>query len=642
MIASRFPLLFSPISINHLMLKNRIVMPPMCTAFATLPGAVTDRMVGYYGARARGGVGLINVEFSYVHPTGKSFKHMLGIHDDRLILGLKELTDAVHRGGAKIFVQISHAGRRTHSDIIGSLPVAPSPIPRLGGEVPRELDNAEIEEILHAFVAAARRAKKSGFDGVMIHMAHGYLINQFLSPFSNKRTDCYGGDTKARARFALEILGGIRKEVGQDYPISCRISGDEYVKGGIDLAEAIRIAKLLEAHGSDAIEVSAGTHETPEVMNAPSYFPMGFLAHLSAGIKKEVKIPVGVVGRIHDPHLAETLLKEGKADLIAVGRGLIADPEWPNKVYGGKLDDICPCLSCNQGCTDRMYYQHDISCTVNPSVGREISFPITPAKKKKKVFVLGGGPAGMEAARIAAMRGHAVTLYEKGSELGGQLKIASVPPSKESFEKLRKYLTREMEKLGVHVEHGVIDQKGIQKLSPDVVVVATGGRPRALDLPGAETERVVSAWEVLSRAKKVGHRVVIIGAGQVGLETADLLLSEGKEIILIEMLKQVGSDMSPRARKMLLEKLARNWVEILTDSKVVSIEKDGVLFNRAGVFDRITGIDSIVVAVGTIPEKPDLRPLGKMKCPVWRIGDCSAPRKVFDAIQEGFWVGMEI
>lgn len=585
---------------------------------------------------------MINIEFSYIHPTGKVFEHMLGIYDDRLIPGLRRLAQSIQQQGAKVIIQISHAGRRTHSDIIGCLPVAPSPIPRLNGETPRELSLPEIEEMIHDYIQAARRAKEAGFDGVMIHMAHGYLIQQFLSPLSNQRMDRYGGDWGGRSRFAWEILKGIRQEVGNDYPVTCRICGDEFLRGGIDLPEAVQLSRLLEANGIDAIEVSAGTHETPQVMSAPPYFPMGFLSHLAEGIKKEVNIPVGSVGRIHDPRLAEALLEQGKSDLIAVGRALIADPEWPNKAYQGRIDDICPCISCNQGCNDRMYYQQDISCTVNPGVGREITFALTPARKKKKVLILGGGPAGLETARIAAMRGHRVSLYEKEKKLGGQLRIASAPPAKEDFEKLRKFFLREVERLGVKVRYGKIDKKTIAKLSPDFIVVAVGGKPMELEGYGFRDGKVISAWEVLSGQKPVGKRVVIIGGGQVGLETADFLLNQGKEIIILEMLKRLGQDMSPRARKMVLERLSQIGVEILTEAKAMLVKEDGVVFNRAGVVDQVRGVDSVVVAVGTARQEVGIPGLEKMGLPMRWIGDCSVPRKAFEAIHEGFLVGMEI
>ncbi len=642
MTASQYPRLFSPIAIHTMTLKNRLIMPPMCTNYATIGGAVTDRLIDYYTARARGGVGLIDVEFAYVHPAGKVFDHMIGIYDDKLIPGLKRLTDSVHQAGAKIVIQIAHGGRRVHSDITGYTPVAPSAIPRLNGETPKELSLGEIEELIQAFIFSARRAKKAGFDGVMIHMAHGYLLQQFLSPFSNARTDRYGRDLEGRSRFPLEILRGLRRELGDNYPITCRLCGDEFVKEGLDLSQSIPLAKILEANGVNAIEVSAGTHETGYVITAPPCYPMGFLSPLSEAIKKEVKIPVGAVGRIHTPELAERLLQEGKADLIAVGRGLIADPEWPKKAQEGRPETIRPCISCNQGCSDRMYFQQDISCTVNPSVGREGTFPVEPARKKKKVVILGGGPAGLEAARIAAMRGHEIHLYEKEKELGGQLNIASVPPAKEEIKKFKEFLLREIGKLPIRVMHGELDGKTLKALSPDLMVVAVGGRPLKIEGPGFENEKVISAWDVLFRRKEVGSRVVIIGGGQVGLETAHFLLEEGKEITVLEMLKRVGQDMSPRARKMVLEALVQNGVEILTEAKALSVEDKDVVFNRAGVVDRIKRVDSIVVAVGTASQEIGSLDLGRSGIPIRWIGDASVPRKLFDAIHEGFNVAIEI
>jgi len=369
---------------------------------------------------------------------------------------------------------------------------------------------------------------------------------------------------------------------------------------------------------------------------------MGFLSPLSEAIRKQVRIPVGAVGRIHTPELAERLLQEGKADLIAVGRGLIADPEWPKKAQEGRPETIRPCISCNQGCSDRMYFQQDISCTVNPSVGREGTFPVEPVRKKKKVLILGGGPAGLEAARIAAIRGHEVHLYEKEKQLGGQLNIASVPPAKEEIKKFKEFLLQEIGGLPIRVIHAEMDDKMLKALSPDLMVVAIGGRPIKMEGPGFESEKVISAWDVLFRRKEVGSRVVIIGGGQIGLETAHFLLEQGKQVTILEMLKRVGQDMSPRARRMILETLVQNDVEILTEAKALSVENEDVVFNRAGVVDRIKGVDSIVVAVGTAPQEIGVLDLGRSGIPIRWIGDASVPRKLFDAIHEGFNVGVEI
>ncbi|MGQ9694924.1 MAG: oxidoreductase [Thermodesulfobacteriota bacterium] len=634
--------LFSPITIHTLTLKNRVVMPPMCTNFATIGGAVTERMIDYYTARALGGVGLINVEFAYVRPDGKVFEHMLGIYDDKLIPGLERLSDSVHKGGAKIFIQIAHGGRRTHSDIIGTAPVAPSPIPRLNGEIPHELTKVEIEELIQDFILAARRAKKAGFDGVMLHMAHGYLLQQFLSPFSNKRKDEYGGDLNGRARFPIEILKGIRKEVGADYLISCRLCGDEFVKGGLDLNQSIRIAKMLEANGANFLEISAGTHETGYMITAPPYYAMGFLSPLSAAIKKEVNIAVGIVGRIHTPEVAEQILQDKKADLIAVGRGLIADPEWVKKAEEGKAETIRPCLSCNQGCADRMYWQRDISCTVNPLVGREATFPTQVAIKKKKVIVIGGGPAGLEAAQIAASRGHNVYLYEKEKILGGQLNIASIPPGKERLGEFKEFMVQETKNLPIKIIHKKLDIGDIKKINPHWIIVAVGGKPKLIEDDSFNVPKVVTAWDVLLGNKQVGKKILIIGGGQVGLETAHFLLEQGKEITILEMLKQVGLDMSTRARKLLIEKLVQGGVEIITEAKAISLKNDELIFERGGLQEKFKGADFIIMAVGTEAEDPKVPGLKKMKIPVRFIGDAFSPRKLFEAIREGFNVGLEI
>jgi 2,4-dienoyl-CoA reductase-like NADH-dependent reductase (Old Yellow Enzyme family)/thioredoxin reductase len=642
MATGTFGHLFTPIRINTLEIKNRIFMPPMCTAYATIRGEVTDRLIAYYVERAKGGVGLINVEFTSISPVGKVFEHMTGIYDDELIPGHKKLVDAVHEAGAKVAIQISHAGRRTHSTVTGEIPVAPSPIPRLNGEVPRELTIEEIQDLIEAFGNAAVRAKRAGFDAVMIHMAHGYLINEFFSPLSNRRQDQYGGDLEGRSRFAIEVLRKVREKVGGDFPITCRFCADEFMPGGFDLTQSKQVAKKLEENGIDAIDVSAGTHETGYIMSAPSTIPPGFLAHLSRGIKEMVQVPVGIVGRINDPVSAEEILSEGKADFVSMGRALIADPELPIKAFEGRLDEIRPCTACNLGCNERMYLQLDISCQTNPMVGRETDFGIEPATKKKKVLVIGGGPAGLEAARVAALRGHEVLLYEKGKRLGGQLNLAAMPPGKAEYEKLVDYYEYQMKKLKVKVVHKELSKGEIAKAKPDVIIIATGGKPNSGKEIAINSRSVFTAWDVLRGEKRVGEKVVIVGGGQVGCETAHFLLDQGKGITILEMLEDVATDMNARARKVLLDELIRGGAEIVKQALVVKIFQSEIIFERLGLKQKITDFDHVVLALGTLPERALLEELGKVDVPVCSIGDCVSPRKAIEAIREGFDLALEI
>jgi len=642
MATGKFRHLFTPIRINTLEIKNRIFMPPMCTAYATIRGEVTDRLIAYYVERAKGGVGLINVEFTSISPVGKVFEHMPGIYDDDLIPGLEKLVDAVHEAGAKVAVQIAHAGRRTHSMVTGETPVAPSPLPRHNGEVPRELTIDEIQDLIEAFGSAAVRAKKAGFDAVMIHMAHGYLINEFFSPISNKRQDRYGGDLEGRSRFAIEVLRKVREKVGGDFPVTCRLCGDEFVPGGFDLNQSKQVAKKLEENGIDAIDVSAGTHETGHIISAPSSIPPGFLAHLSRGIKEVVQVPVGIVGRINDAVLAEKILAEGKANFVSMGRALIADPELPIKAFEGRLDEIRPCTACNLGCNERMYVHLDVSCQTNPMVGRERDFGIEPVTRKKTVLVIGGGPAGLEAARVAALRGHEVLLYEKGKRLGGQLNLAAMPSGKAEYEKLVGYYEYQMKKLKVKVVHKELKKEEIIKTKPDAIIIATGGKPNTGKGIAINSRSVFTAWDVLRGEKRVGEKVVMVGGGQVGCETAHFLLDQGKRITILEMLEDVATDMNGRARKVLLDELITGGVEIIKQALVMGISQSEITFERFGLKQKIKDFDHVVLALGTLPERALLEKLGKVDIPVFSIGDCVSPRKAIEAIREGFELALEI
>ena len=637
---SQIKRLFTPITINGMVLKNRIVMSPIYTGYATGSGEVTDRLIRYYVERALGRTGLIVIEFTTIDPLGGAFPNMLSIYDDRVIPGLKRLTNAVHKAGAKIAMQIAHSGRRTHSTLIGAQPVAPSAIPQPGGEIPRELTGKEIADLVQAFGRGAHRVKESGFDAVMIHMAHGYLIQQFLSPLSNKRTDAYGGDFTNRTRFALEVLDQVRKEVGPKFPILSRIVGDEFVMGGITLKEAKELAKLLERQGVDAINVSGGSGMSHQMIVQPTAVPRGVLVPLAAGIKKVVRIPVAAVGRL-TPALGEQILKEQKADLIVIGRGLIADPEAPRKAKEGRIREIRPCIACHQGCTDRIWKHLPVSCLVNPKVGREADYPIDRAKKPKKVMIIGGGPAGLEAAIVSAERGHRVILYEK-ERLGGQLTMASMPPGKKDLQELREAFIFLMKKNKVKVKIKNADQRAIEREKPDVLIVATGAVPLVPKLPGVNGTHAVTAWDALRGDCKIGERVVIVGGGQVGCETASFLAEKGCRVTLIEMMKDIAVDMPNTPKKVLLDTLSEKGVEIRTMSELKEIRNKEVIFNRSGVIERIKGVDNVVLATGAQLQGFPVEKAFLKGTKVFFIGDCVKPRKAFDAIHEGFEVGYQI
>ena len=433
---ARLEKLFEPIRIGELELKNRIVMAPINSHLGTELGAVGERLIDYYVERAKGGVSLIISDAMCIDwHVGKAGTSPLRIDEWKYVDGLHDLTEAVHHYGTKLAAQIHHAGRQNSVAVCteGQELVAPSAIPCLptGGEMPRALTIKEIEELVNKFVLAAQRAKAAEFDAVEIHGAHGYLITQFMSPHTNKRTDEYGGDFEGRMKFPLKIVEGIRAALGPDFPILFRMCADEYIEGGLTLEDSKHIAQRLEAAGVDALDITSGIYESPPAWHAwiyPIYdMAPGCRVYLAEAIKKVVDIPVIASGKIGDPALAEEVIKEGKADLVAMGRPLLADPELPNKAAKERLDDIRPCLYCDEGCVGGLSHLWHIGCQVNPALGREREYRIKSAERVKRVVIVGGGPAGMEAARVAAMRGHDVSLFEKEEQLGGQLIAASAP-----------------------------------------------------------------------------------------------------------------------------------------------------------------------------------------------------------------------
>lgn len=635
----RFEKLFSPFQVKNLVLKNRLVYPPMGTGYTTNLGAVTPRLIAYHQARAAGGVGLNILEFTVVEEFGNLHTNMPGIYDDSHIPGLKSLTGAIHQVGGKICIQIGHAGRRAKSAFNGGRrPRAPSSIPELGGEHPYEMQQSQIDYIQECFQKAAMRAKQAGFDAVEMHAAHGYLVHQFLSPLSNRRTDSYGGSLENRTRFALETLSRIREGVGDEFPVFCRVSGDDFLDGGSSLAETKQFVKLLEKAGADVIDISAGVPESSERVVPPMALDHGLNVGMSADIKRQVKLPVICVGRIKTLEEAEAILRAGNADLIAMGRALIADPDLPQKTLGGGT--VRPCIGCNQ-CIDRLYKNMGITCLVNAQVGREAQDrSFSKAQSAKKVAVIGGGPAGLEFARVASARGHQVTVYEKDSVLGGKFRIGAIPPHKNELSEYVEYLIQSIRASGVTVQTGVAI--GPENLDPllafDEVVVAVGGASIRPPLLGTQPN-VVLAEDVLEKKVPLGSKVVVLGGGLVGCETAEWIASEGKQVTLIEQLPEIAQGMELRTRKLLLQRMASFKVEIVYHTRVERLEGDRVICSQGGVRFEIEGVETFVLAMGYKAD-PFILQLKDKK--IHRIGDCVKPRQALDAVHEGYFLGLEI
>jgi len=648
-----FEMLFSPISIGSLELNNRFVVPPMATNLANEDCTISQALIDYWVARAKGGWGLLIVEFSAVDPLGKVGPCHPGLWDDAFIPGLRRLTEAVHAHGAKIAIQISHTGRQTYADVIGTpgaQPVAPSPIPcPVDRAMPRELSTAEVYQLIEKYADAAVRARDAGFDAVEVHGAHGYLVAQFMSGYSNKRTDEFGGGIDNRLRFPTEIVKNIRRRLGPSFPLLFRMSGEERVPGGRALAESRVVARAMVEAGIDCIDVSVGVSGSAQFIIPSAVMPPGFLLPASEEIKKAVSVPVIAVGRINHPWLAEDALRTGKADLIAWGRSSLADPELPRKVAEDRLEDIAPCIACLQGCVrnypapGKPLSMLGTTCLVSPFCGREGELVITPAALKKDVIVVGGGPGGLEAAWVAAARGHRVTLYEKGEHLGGQYRIAAVPPYKQDIARAIVYFVHQCEKHGVSVKLGSeATAEQILREKPDVVIIATGSEPLVPDLPGAKGSRIATATDVLAGRCQPGMRVLVVGGGMVGCEVADYLGEHRHQVTLVEMLPEIGLTVPPQIKFFLLERLEEYGVRIETRTTVTEFLRDGVVVESGGETSRLQGFDTIVLALGTrsvCPLKDELE--GKVP-ELYVIGDALAPRQAIEAIEEGARVGVAI
>ncbi len=633
--------LFTPVAIGSLQLPHRGIMPAMVTNLCETDGSVSPRFIAYHAARARGGVALNTTEAAYVHRSGRDFPRQLGIDHDGLLPGLTRLTEAVHAAGGRIAVQLFHPGREGNPAEGGGVLLAPSPIPCPVVQVmPHELTVEEIGELVQAFVGAGVRAQRAGFDAVELHGAHGYLINQFLSPHSNQRDDEYGRDATGRERFALEILDGLRAALGRDFPVIYRISAEEYVPGGLTLADTGPFCVHLVEHGIDAINVSGGTYEANCVAGGP-WDALGLFVPAAGGIKQAIggAVPVAVANRIKTPQFADDVIASGQADLVSTGRPLICDPEFYNKARAGQDDLIRVCLSCNY-CINTVSGGGSLVCLYNPVAGRETEFDLTAkAATPRDVVVVGGGMAGMEAANTAAARGHRVRLFEAGDGLGGHVVPGTRPPFKSEIAACLTYERNQLAANGVEVSlDKPVDAAFLAGLGAERIIVATGSEPIVPGIPGIDSPGVVLAEDVLLDRATVGHAVAVIGAGSVGVEAAELLCERGREVTLIELAPDMLGDLDFGTRAPLEARIRQTGTRFEFGRRVLEISDHDVVTDTG----RLGPFDTVVVAVGYRPNTALADSLNAAGMSYTVVGDAVSPRKIYDAVREGFEAGYRV
>lgn len=640
-----FSHLFATGHIGRLQLRNRILMAPMEKNMATPDGAVTQRYIDYCEARARGGVALITLESMYVHSAGKGHRYQLGMHDDAVVPGYRRLVDVCHQYGASVCAEIQFAGRETSSLNTGTQPVAPSAVPCTaitGGETPRPLTIQEIRELVDVFAAAAKRAVTAGFDAIEIHGAHGYLIEQFLSPYSNRRDDEYGGDFERRLRFPLEVIHAVRRAVGDDIALLYRLSADEHIEGGIKIEDACEVAPRLETAGIDLIDVTAGIYESAPWIVQPMEMPQGCLASLAKAIKSAVRIPVSVAGRISDPQVAEHILETGAADFVTVGRALHADAEWPRKALEGRSDEICYCVACLK-CSDLLGQNEPVLCLANSRTGRERQYAIRSTPRPEKIVIVGAGPAGLETARVLALRGHAVTVLERESEAGGQILFNRHIPGRGDFAVLAGYLAAAAVRAGATIQYGVnADVNLVLGLDPQAVAIATGAVPHIPDIPGIDDAPVVDAFSIFHKRSDRIRRALVVGGGMLGVAVAHVLAARNVQVVLVEPGRDLCTELGVRPRWQYVADLrARSNVEINTATTVESINGESALLRNADGDIELRGFDLIVPARAMISRtelSDELKSIAAAP-PIFDVGDCVMPRTAFEAIQDAAALG---
>lgn len=616
--------------------RNRLVMPPMSVNFGVdEQGLVTVRHRAYLAARARAGTGMIVVGGGAVHPDGLDLPKMPRAWDDLFIPALALLAAEVKAHGARIGLQLLHGGRQAFHD----RRVAPSPLPSLAvvKGVPRELSRNEILELVGCHAEAARRARDAGFDFVEIHAAHGYLISEFLSPNANRRSDDYGGCFENRIRFLLEILAAIKHRCGTDFPVGVRYNGTDHLDGGWTLDDALQLAPRLEAAGADWLHVSAGVYGSFPVTIPSMYEPFGLFVHLAEAVKRTVAIPVIAVGRIKDPVLADRLIAEGRADLVAMGRAHIADPELAAKAAQGRLQELRPCIGCCRGCIQSVLALEEATCVMNPEVGREYLLEHAPAAAApRKILVVGAGPAGLYCARLLALRGHRVVVLEERDRAGGALFYAAKAPGRSELWELAAYFMAELKRLEVEIRLDTALTPGlVGEFKPDAAVVATGAAPRFPEIPGLLDSglELSTAADVLSGAVVPGARVAVLGSDQAAMVTADFLAQDGRQVAVLGG-AHIAPELAPNDRTSLRRRLSAAGVNLYKRAFIRAFASDGILIDHQGGRETLHGIRDLVIADGFRSERRAAEMLSRMGVETHIMGDAKSPRTLLEATAE--------
>ncbi len=628
--------------LGELVVRNRLLLAPVKTGYGNTDGEVMLRHLAYYHRRSEGGVGAVISEPIFVLPRGKEHPKQLGAHRDENVSGLEKLVEAIHVGGAAAIAHINHAGRAANPKAAQAVPVAPSPIPcPTTGATPEELTREGIEEILVAYREAARRVVEAGFDAIELQFGLGYLVAQFWSPRTNLREDEWGGDEAGRQKFARELLKAVREGAGRKTPLLVRLSATEQVAGGLELRDAEAMLAFLENQRVHGVHVVSGSAcDSPPWYYQHMALPGGRNMGWAAELKQKTALPVIVAGRMGDPEDIHMAFDGAGLDGVALGRPLVADPDLPAKLLAGEDERVVRCGYCLQGCLLKVKAGEGLTCNVNPEAGREWQQQ-AEANPPKRIVVIGGGPAGMELALRSARRGHDVILLERSDQLGGQANLAGLAPGKEAMVPSFAHYPRALAEAGVEVRlNTAADRQTVETLQPDEVVLATGSRPVELEIPGLA--HPLTGEEVQTGAKAVGRRVLVVGGGLVGLETADFLGERGHEVVVVELLDELARDMDPISRKLTLKRLAGMEVRLLTGTRLKQVREGRAIAERVGVEEDLGVFDSVVVAVGARPVNELAEHLQGGPYNLHTIGDAAGPGQIVDATAQAWELAQKL